>query len=354
MSLTGSCDLVEQRVQRELSSIIDNGFAVMYFIASKLVKKSLADGYIVGSRGSVGSSLVATFCGITEVNPLVPHYRCPHCRYSEFLTDGRYGSGYDLPAADCPHCKTPLVRDGQDIPFETFLGFDGDKQPDIDLNFSGEYQPRAHQYVVDMFGEQYTFRAGTIGSYAEKNAEGLVRGWLEKGNRTANKARIRQLAAGLNGVKRTTGQHPGGIVVIPKEREIYDFTPVQYPANDLNANMTTTHFDFKSMHDTILKLDILGHMDPTMLKMLGDLTGQAIQDIPIPDENVMALFRSTRPLGIEPGTTSTDSGTLGLPELGTPLARDMIAETTPTSFYNLVQLMGLSHGTDVWKGMPRS
>ncbi|MGI6545675.1 MAG: PolC-type DNA polymerase III [Fastidiosipilaceae bacterium] len=342
--------IVRRRIEKELSSIIDNGFAVMYFISAKLVNQSMSDGYIVGSRGSVGSSFVATLCHITEVNPLIPHYRCPECKHSEFFDDGVYGSGYDLPAKDCPYCGTPLLRDGQDIPFETFLGFEGDKQPDIDLNFSSEYQPRAHQYVVEMFGAEHTFRAGTIGSYAEKNAEGLVRGWLEKHDQTANRARVRQLASGLNGVKRTTGQHPGGIVVIPKEREIYDFTPVQYPANDVNASMTTTHFDFKAMQETILKLDILGHMDPTMLKMLGDLTGEEIANIPIPDDKVMALFQSVEPLGITPGSTTTDSGTLGLPELGTPMARDMINETTPGSFYNLVQLMGLSHGTDVWKG----
>lgn len=343
-------DLVTRRIEKELKSIIDNGFAVMYYIAYRLVKKSNEDGYIVGSRGSVGSSLVAGLCGITEVNPLAPHYRCAQCHYSEFMENGEYGSGFDLPSKNCPECGAPLIRDGQDIPFETFLGFDGDKQPDIDLNFSGEYQPRAHQYVVTMFGPTHTYRAGTIGSYAEKNAEGLVRSYLEKQNKTVNRARIRQMASGLNGVKRTTGQHPGGIVVIPKEREVYDFTPVQYPANDLDAAMTTTHFDFNSMHDTILKLDILGHMDPTMLKMLGDITGQDIVSIPIPDDQVMELFRSAEPLGIRPGTTSTDSGTLGLPELGTPMARDMIRETTPTRFYNLVQLMGLSHGTDVWKG----
>ncbi|HHX38177.1 MAG TPA: PolC-type DNA polymerase III, partial [Clostridiaceae bacterium] len=343
-------DIVTRRIERELKAIIDNGFAVMYFIAHKLVKKSNEDGYIVGSRGSVGSSLVASLCGITEVNPLVPHYRCIECRYTEFIETGEYGSGYDLPAKNCPDCGAELFRDGQDIPFETFLGFDGDKQPDIDLNFSGEYQPEAHRYVVEMFGATHTYRAGTIGSYAEKNAEGLVRGYLEKHQLQANRARIRQLASGLNGVKRTTGQHPGGIVVIPKEREVYDFTPVQFPANDFKAPMTTTHFDFNSMHDTILKLDILGHMDPTMLKMLSDITGQNVTEIPIPDEKVMSLFVSNAALGLEPGQTSTDAATLGLPELGTPLARDMIKETKPSRFYNLVQLMGLSHGTDVWKG----
>lgn len=343
-------ELVTQRVNRELASIIDNGFAIMYYIAHKLVKKSNEDGYIVGSRGSVGSSLVATFCGITEVNPLPPHYRCPHCQYSEFDETGQYGSGFDLPAKTCPHCQTPLIREGQDIPFETFLGFNGDKQPDIDLNFSGEYQPRAHRYIQEMFGESHTFRAGTIGSYAEKNALSVVRKYLDKVAKTTNLADQKRLAQGLVGVKRTTGQHPGGIVVIPKEREVYDFTPIQYPADKLDSVMTTTHFDFNAMHDTILKLDILGHDDPTMLKVLSDMTGQNVLEIPIPDEKVMALFTTTTPLGIQPEDCPAQSATLGLPEMGTFMARGMIQETQPTRFYDLVQLMGLSHGTDVWKG----
>ncbi|MDD4368094.1 MAG: PolC-type DNA polymerase III [Oscillospiraceae bacterium] len=343
-------EIVQERVNKELTSIIDNGFAIMYYIAYCLVRKSNEDGYIVGSRGSVGSSLVATFCGITEVNPLPPHYVCPHCHYSEFYTHGEYGSGYDMPAQKCPVCGQPLHREGQDIPFETFLGFHGDKQPDIDLNFSGVYQPVAHHFIENMFGHSHTFRAGTIGSYADKNALGLVRNYLDETQTFTTEADKRRLASGLVGVKRTTGQHPGGIVVIPKERDVYDFTPIQYPADNEDASMTTTHFDFNAMHDTILKLDILGHLDPTMLKFLSDLTGVKVTDIPIPDDKVMSLFQSTEALGIKPGSTPADCGTLGIPEMGTFMARDMIKETRPTRFYDLVQLMGLSHGTDVWKG----
>ncbi len=342
-------ELVEKRVQRELDAIISNGFAIMYYIAHKLVKRSNDDGYLVGSRGSVGSSLVATLCGITEVNPLPPHYVCPQCHYSEFDTSGSYGSGYDLPPRQCPHCGADLERDGQDIPFETFLGFNGDKQPDIDLNFSGEYQAQAHRYICEMFGETHTFRAGTIGRYAEKNADGLVRSYLEKREETSTWANIHRLAQGLIGVKRTTGQHPGGIVVIPKEREVYDFTPVQYPADKCGDNMQTTHFDFNAMHDTILKLDILGHDDPTMLKVLGDLTAVDVRKIPIPDPEVMRLFQSLEPLKYQQHSDQQD-GTLGIPEMGTRMAREMIRETQPRHFFDLVQLSGLSHGTDVWKG----
>ncbi len=343
-------DVVTERVERELRSIIDNGFAIMYYISHKLVKKSNDDGYIVGSRGSVGSSVVATFCGITEVNPLPAHYYCPSCQHSEFFLNGEFGSGFDMDDKDCPLCNTAMLRDGQDIPFETFLGFKGDKQPDIDLNFSGEYQPRAHLFIEEMFGEEHTFRAGTIGAYAEKNALGLVRAYLDQGERFATEAEKKRLAEGLVGVKRTTGQHPGGIVVIPKDREIYDFTPVQFPADKSDAGVTTTHFDFNAMHETILKLDILGHDDPTMLKFLHDETGINPLDIPIPDARVMSLFQSTKELGIEPGSSPADCATLGLPEMGTFMARDMIQETKPSKFYDLVQLMGLSHGTDVWKG----
>ena len=343
-------DEVQSRVERELDSIIDNGFAIMYYIAHKLVKKSNEDGYIVGSRGSVGSSLVATFCGITEVNPLPPHHVCPQCHFSDFDRSGNYGSGYDLPARDCPSCHSPMHREGQDIPFETFLGFDGDKQPDIDLNFSGEYQPRAHKFIEEMFGSSHTFRAGTIGSFAEKNAQAIVKNHFEKQERYATQAEMSRLAKGLIGVKRTTGQHPGGIVVVPKERDIYDFTPIQHPADKRDGGTVTTHFDFNAMHDTILKLDILGHDDPTMLKMLGDLTSVDVNSIPIPDEKVMSLFTSTQALGIPAGTSPVDAATLGLPEMGTFMAREMIKETRPTRFYDLVQLMGLSHGTDVWKG----
>lgn len=341
---------VASRIQKELDSIIGNGFAIMYYIAYKLVKKSNDDGYIVGSRGSVGSSLVATLCGISEVNPLPPHYRCPQCRYSEFITGNEYGSGYDLPMKNCPHCGTTMVRDGQEIPFETFLGFYGDKQPDIDLNFSSEYQSRAHKYVEELFGKSHTFRAGTIGCFADKNAVAVVSKLCEEAGESLNKAELRRRAKGLVGVKRTTGQHPGGIVVVPTQMDIYEFTPIQYPANKISGGIVTTHFDFNAMHDTILKLDILGHYDPTMLRMLSDLTGVDVKTIPIPDPKVMSLFVSSEALGIVNKSIENTSATLGLSEMGTFMARDMIAETRPGTFFDLVQLMGLSHGTDVWKG----
>lgn len=341
--------IVEKRIEKELKSIIGNGFAIMYYIAHKLVKKSNDDGYIVGSRGSVGSSFVATLCGITEVNPLEAHYYCPYCQTSEFITTGEFSSGYDMPPKNCPNCNNPLCREGQDIPFETFLGFDGDKQPDIDLNFSGEYQPRAHKFIEEMFGASHTFRAGTISGYAEKNAISMVNKFCMSNTSPVTKAESLRLANGLIGVKRTTGQHPGGIVVVPKERDIYDFTPVQCPADKTESGTITTHFDFNSLHDTILKLDILGHDDPTMLKVLGDMTSIDVRTIPIPDDQVMELFLSTKSLNMIHPTT-LEVGTLGLPELGTFMARGMIKETKPTRFYDLVQLMGLSHGTDVWKG----
>ena len=343
-------EIVEQRVEKELNSIIGNGYSIMYYIAYKLVKKSNSDGYEVGSRGSVGSSLVATLSGISEVNPLAPHRRCPKCKYSVFDLTGEYGSGYDLPIEPCPKCGTMMISDGQDIPFETFLGFKGDKQPDIDLNFSGEYQPRAHKYVEELFGSHHTFRAGTIGCFAEKNAIALIKKCCEtKGENITNAEALRR-ASGIVGVKRTTGQHPGGIVVLPKEMDIYDFTPVQHPANKMDCGIITTHYDFNALHDTILKLDILGHDDPTMMRMLSDLTGIDIRSIPIPDPKVMSLFTSTEALGIPDGTSPAKAATLGLPELGTMMARDMIAETQPAQFYDLVQLMGLSHGTGVWNG----
>ncbi|MBR5974784.1 MAG: PolC-type DNA polymerase III [Clostridiales bacterium] len=343
-------EIVSARVEKELNSIIGNGYSIMYYIAYKLVNKSNSDGYIVGSRGSVGSSLVATFSGISEVNPLAPHRRCPKCKYSAFDLTGTYGSGYDLPLEPCPKCGTMMISDGQDIPFETFLGFKGDKQPDIDLNFSGEYQPRAHKYVEELFGSHHTFRAGTIGCYAEKNAIALIKNCSEIRGETLTNAEINRRATGLVGVKRTTGQHPGGIVVLPKEMDIYEFTPVQHPANKLDCGIITTHYDFNALHDTILKLDILGHDDPTMIRMLEDLTGVNCHDIPIPDPKVMSLFTSTEALGIPDGTSPAGAATLGLPELGTRMARDMIKETQPSQFYDLVQLMGLSHGTDVWNG----
>ncbi|MDI9471092.1 MAG: PolC-type DNA polymerase III [Bacillota bacterium] len=346
-------ELVETRIRDELDGIIKNGFGIMYYIAHVVVGQAVAEGYNVGSRGSVGSSVVADLCGISEVNPLPPHYVCPGCHYSEFITDGSYGSGFDLEPRDCPRCGTPFDRDGQDIPFETFLGFRGEKQPDIDLNFAGDYQARAHAQVEEMFGSAYTFRAGTISGYAEKNAHGLVQHYLETIGEYATRPDKSRLARGLIGVKKTTGQHPGGIVVVPSDREIWDFTPIQYPANKQTAAMTTTHFDFNALKETIFKFDILGHDDPRMLKQLCDEAGMQLTEVPVPAPEVLALLESTRPLGIEPGTTDADCGTLGLPELGTRLAREMIREARPRSFYDLVQLMGLSHGTDVWLGNAR-
>ena len=343
-------EVVKARLDRELKSIIGNGYAIMYYIAYRLVKKSNNDGYVVGSRGSVGSSFAATMCGISEVNPLPPHYRCPKCNYAEFDNTGVYGSGYDLPPKVCPECGEKLIPDGQDIPFETFLGFHGDKQPDIDLNFSGEYQPRAHAYVGVLFGGTHTFKAGTIGAYQDKNAYGVCRKVCEEKGEPFTQAHLAFMARDIIGVKRTTSQHPGGIVVIAKEMDIYEFTPIQFPANKTDCGIITTHFDFRAMHDTILKLDILGHADPTVLRMLSDITGVTITDIPIPDEKVMSLLVGTDALGFPIDATDAGSATLGLSELGTNMARGMIKETKPTRFYDLVQLMGLSHGTDVWTG----
>ena len=343
-------EVVKARLDRELESIIGNGYAIMYYIAYRLVKKSNNDGYVVGSRGSVGSSFAATMCGISEVNPLPPHYRCPKCNYAEFDNSGKYGSGYDLPPKNCPECGEKLIPDGQDIPFETFLGFKGDKQPDIDLNFSGEYQPRAHAYVGVLFGGTHTFKAGTIGAYQDKNAYGVCRKICEEKGEPFTQAHLAFMARDIIGVKRTTSQHPGGIVVIAKEMDIYEFTPIQFPANKTDCGIITTHFDFRAMHDTILKLDILGHADPTVLRMLSDITGVTITDIPIPDEKVMSLLTGTDALGFPIDATDAGSATLGLSELGTNMARGMIKETKPTRFYDLVQLMGLSHGTDVWTG----
>jgi len=343
-------ETVAARIEKELTSIFTNGFAIMYYIAYRLVKKSNNDGYIVGSRGSVGSSFVATMSGISEVNPLPPHYRCPNCNYVEFDNTGKYGSGFDLPVKNCPECGTLLTKDGQDIPFETFLGFYGDKQPDIDLNFSGEYQPNAHKYVEFLFGTTHTFKAGTIGTYQEKNAYAIARSACEKLNIPLTNAKVDYMSRGIIDVKRTTSQHPGGMVVVPKEMDVYEFTPIQCPANKITGDIITTHFDFRAMHDTILKLDILGHADPTVLRMLNELTGIDVTTIPIPDEKVMSLLSTTDALGFPPDATEAGAATLGLSELGTPMARGMIAETKPTRFYDLVQLMGLSHGTDVWTG----
>ena len=343
-------DIIDLRIEKELTSILGNGFAVIYLASQMLVNRSNERGYLVGSRGSVGSSFVATMIGITEVNPMPPHYVCPSCQHSEFITDGSVGSGYDLPNKPCPKCGTPYQKDGQDIPFETFLGFDGDKVPDIDLNFSGDDQPSAHLDVRDIFGDEYAFRAGTVGTVAEKTAYGFVKGYERDYGKFYRDAEVDRLAAGAAGVKRTTGQHPGGIVVIPNYMDVYDFTPVQFPADDVTASWQTTHFNFHDIDENVLKLDILGHDDPTMIRKLQDLSGIDPISIPADDPGVMALFSGTEVLGVTPEQIGTPTGMLGIPEFGTNFVRGMVNETHPTTFAELLQLSGLSHGTDVWLG----
>ncbi len=342
-------NLVQERVEKELGNIIKYGFGVIYYIAHKLVKKSNEDGYLVGSRGSVGSSIVATLSGITEVNPLPAHYICTECKTSEFFTDGKYSCGYDLPDKQCDKCNTLLEKEGHDIPFETFLGFEANKVPDIDLNFSGEYQPIIHKEVEKEFGKTHAFRAGTISTVAEKTAFGYVLAWAEETGKTMSRAFIEFMAKKVAGTKRTTGQHPGGIIVIPKEFSAEDFSPINYPANDKNSDWLTTHFDFHAIHDNVLKLDLLGHDDPTAIRVLQKLTGVNPKDIPYTDEKVISLFSSTDSLGIEPEELLGETtGAIGIPEFGTQFVRAMLKSVKVKTFSDLVSISGLSHGTDVW------